>query len=397
MRTASRVFGAIGVFAIVAAFVYYAGQGFGRDATQAAMILTFFAIANGYLWFLLRHQARADLSAFGASPVGGEAGHAAEIHLPGPSIWPAGYGLAGLLVVLGLTLSRGLLIAGAVVLVVASVGWARESVHGYRGELARGHREPEMVPHALVEAGQRVAEFRDAHRGADAMVQHLGLGWAEIVLVGADGVWGNLVVRDIGHAREACELAGVAVHEHWPQGVGARVRNDEEFWYRMAGGAHGAHVVGPRDGYTQVGAKVFASIGAFGLVAGLIFILAQHRGGHAYQGGLLLGCFALASGYLYVALRNARGGPADFVHVGDRGVAAEPSEPEPFDPAALHLPGPSIWPAAFGVAGLCIMLGLIVSKGLLYAGAALIVLSSVGWAIESVREYRASISGHGAH
>lgn len=397
MRAAARIFGLIGVFAVVAAMAFLLGQR-DRDATQGTAILATFAAACFFLWVLLRTQGRLDVDGLTLPGVAGH-GEEEEIHLPGPSIYPAFYGGAALLLFLGLVFNYTLLLVGVVALVLTTVGWAVESVRDYRREVAH-HTNVELPDPAAIEAGHRVLAFRRQHAGADALVQHLGNGAAEIVLVGDDGTWGTIAVRDVALGRAAVELGGALLHDTWPGELRARVRTDEAHWTRMAGAPpyvapDGPH--GPRDGTTQVAARIFLAIGVFGLVAGVLFFLGQ-RDRDAVQGTSILMAFAAACAYLFVALRGARGGSADLRFADEHGVAAEPTEPEPpVDLATLHLPGPSIWPAAYGVATGLLMLGLVFNNGIALAGLVLVVLSTIGWALESVREYRASIaSGHGA-
>ena len=113
----------------------------------------------------------------------------------------------------------------------------------------------------------------------------------------------------------------------------------------------------------------------------------------------ILTAFGLACYYLYLGLRNAKARPEDAAFATDDGVTVEPDEPlPPVDLETLHLPGPSWWPAFFSVALGVLVLGLVFWPGVLVAGILLLVVCCVGWGIESVHEYRQSISGHhGAH
>src|SRR5687767_13527135 len=106
MRSASRVFYSIAIFAIVAALLYAVGSGF--DDPQAGTVLGAFAVSCLYLGYLLGKQASHDLAAF--LPFVAEEGHQEEIHLPGPSWYPAAYGVAGLATVIGLAFYYPLLI-----------------------------------------------------------------------------------------------------------------------------------------------------------------------------------------------------------------------------------------------------------------------------------------------
>jgi len=80
-------------------------------------------------------------------------------------------------------------------------------------------------------------------------------------------------------------------------------------------------------------------------------------------------------------------------------MSRSPSKPDPpIDLETLHLPGPSWWPAFFSVAAGLLVFGLVFSGPMAIVGVVGLVVCTVGWAIESVHEYRQSISGqhHGA-
>jgi hypothetical protein len=406
VRATSRIFAAIGVFALIAGLVLTLGYGpDGPDSDgsrlQAAVILGVFGLASLYLAFALRPQGLRELDGL----VLHEAHEAGEdVHLPPPSLFPALYGVVGVLVLVGLVTSYEIAIAGVVLLVITTVGWARESVVEYRREIAHApHGADETYSPATIEAAHKVQAFARAHHGADAIVQHLGQRRAEIVVVGKDGTWGSIACPSFDDARAAVPLAGVALHETWPAGVGSRIGADMDLWSRMAGESAPRIHHGPRDGTTQVGARIFLPIGVFGLVAAGLYVLGYAgKGitGTRVQGGSILVVFFVACFYLFIALRNAKGAPEDHVWADESGVAREPTEPDPpVDLETLHLPGPSIWPAVFSVAGAVLVLGLVFQLTIALVGVALLVLSSIGWAVESVREYRAmtahSTAGHG--
>ncbi|MFE7120673.1 hypothetical protein ACFU99_35105, partial [Streptomyces sp. NPDC057654] len=54
-------------------------------------------------------------------------------------------------------------------------------------------------------------------------------------LVGADGMWGNLVAPSHESAREAAELAGVGLQDDFDGDFAAKVRTGPYEWSRMAG------------------------------------------------------------------------------------------------------------------------------------------------------------------
>lgn len=401
MRTASRVFGAISLFAFFAAALFLIG-GRDRAAVQGTVVLALFGLANAYLWRVLGTHGRGETDGLviPGAPSLDEVQHndPAALHLPGPSIFPLVYSVAGGLILVGLAFNLALVAVGIGLFVVASIGWGVEAVREYRYALEHGTHGDQHhdVDHAAAAAAHRIAAFRSAHGGATASVQHLGRGAARIVLVGDDGEWGEVYVRDVAIGEQACALAGVSAGG-WAAGVGSRMRTGPELWDRMGGGvATLPH--GPRDGYLQVGARVFLSIAIFAFFAAALFLIGG-RDRSAAQGTLILSMFGIANIYLYIFMRNARGGPDDRRYASASGIAAEPMEPEPaMDPDDIHLPGPSIWPAVFAVGGGLILVGLITSLVVSFVGIGLFVVASAGWAAQAVGEYRLALrGGHGGH
>jgi len=70
---------------------------------------------------------------------------------------------------------------------------------------------------------------------ADGQIAHLGRRGVRIVLVGADGGWGDLVAPSKEIAERAAEKAGITVHETLDGDLAARIRTGPYEWERMAG------------------------------------------------------------------------------------------------------------------------------------------------------------------
>jgi hypothetical protein len=117
-----------------------------------------------------------------------------------------------------------------------------------------------VPPAAVVKALKR---FAAAHGGAEALVEYLGSKGARIVLAGADGGWGDQVVRAvrkrpplfggpkttgdtpaepvpdppagqaIERARAACEAAGITVKDGWEREFAGRMTTTGYEWGRM--------------------------------------------------------------------------------------------------------------------------------------------------------------------
>jgi hypothetical protein len=395
VRTASRVFLWLGVFGLIATLIFAAGSRFRYDNLQGVVVLGAFFLACVYLSRLMRGPGSLEID--GLKLPGAGEHEDEEIHLPGPSWWPAAYGVAGFVLVLGLVMNRTMLLVGIALIVLTTIGWALESVKEYRREIA--HHKPVALPHPdAIELAQHVLAFRRDHGGADAVVQHVGRGAGEVVLVGRDGAWGNLLARDVAMAREACALADTELHTAWPSGLGARVVTGPDQWQAMGGdrtfsGGDGHEA--PRDGTTQVAGRVFLWLAFFAILADVLFAVASKFRFDNLQGVVILTAFAVACYYLHLGLKNAKARPEDAAYVGDDHVTIEPAEPDPpVDLETLHLPGPSWWPAFFSVAGLVLVLGLVFHSGVTIAsGIVLLVVCCVGWGIQSVHEYRQAISG----
>jgi hypothetical protein len=90
------------------------------------------------------------------------------------------------------------------------------------------------VPAALVKG---LKSFVSAHGGsATAVIEYVGRARVRIVVVGADGIWGDEVVSDMDTARAAADAAGLTVKDSWDRELTASIRTDEAHRLRMAGG-----------------------------------------------------------------------------------------------------------------------------------------------------------------
>jgi hypothetical protein len=83
---------------------------------------------------------------------------------------------------------------------------------------------------------KHIRSFATAHGGsADGVVEYVGPISTRIVLVGADGAWGDQVAPSHAVAVRAAELAGITVHESFEGELGLKVRTGSYEWKRMAG------------------------------------------------------------------------------------------------------------------------------------------------------------------
>jgi len=92
-------------------------------------------------------------------------------------------------------------------------------------------------------AGRRVKRlarsinaFAAQHGGsAEGVLQYVGRDATRIVLVGADGAWGDQVAPAYDIAQRAAELAGLTLHDSFEGELALRVRTSPYEWSRMAG------------------------------------------------------------------------------------------------------------------------------------------------------------------
>ena len=88
---------------------------------------------------------------------------------------------------------------------------------------------------AAAKLARQISAFAQAHGGAEGQVAYIGERGARIVLVGADGGWGDLVARTTAIAEQAVEKSGITVHESFDGEFAAKVRTGPYEWKRMAG------------------------------------------------------------------------------------------------------------------------------------------------------------------
>jgi len=85
-------------------------------------------------------------------------------------------------------------------------------------------------------AVKTLKSFVAKHGASTAVVSYLGQRGARIVLVGADGTWGDQVVPDVAAGTAACAAAGITVTEKWSRELTESVRTSGVEWGRMGRG-----------------------------------------------------------------------------------------------------------------------------------------------------------------
>jgi hypothetical protein len=83
---------------------------------------------------------------------------------------------------------------------------------------------------------KRINAFAAQHGGsAEGVVEYVGRTATRIVLVGADGAWGDQVAPTYAVGQRAAELAGLTLHDSFEGELGLKVRTGPYEWKRMAG------------------------------------------------------------------------------------------------------------------------------------------------------------------
>jgi hypothetical protein len=102
-----------------------------------------------------------------------------------------------------------------------------------------GAQTPEAHPREarrVARLVKRINAFAKSHGGsAEGSVAYIGEIGTRIVLVGADGGWGDLMAPTYDIARKAVESAGITVHEEFDGDYAAKVSTGPYEWKRMAG------------------------------------------------------------------------------------------------------------------------------------------------------------------
>ena len=142
MKPLSRALLWIALFLIVDAAVYLVTA---REWTGGPLIAVT-AVAAAFLGSVLRRTARraaADLEQDPGAEIGG-----VELDHVGPTIWPAGFAVAAILLAIGLVTSVWILIPGAVVFTASVLGWFRDVRHQHEAHHAPAEESVNHEPEA---------------------------------------------------------------------------------------------------------------------------------------------------------------------------------------------------------------------------------------------------------
>jgi len=121
MSTLSRVCLGLAVFLVVTGGVY--GLTSHEHAGTTELLVS--AVTFCFLGVLLR--------LLGAHEAEGEAVEEAEIQVT-PTIWPFGFAISGVILVVGLIVSQWIVILGGLAAAVSATGWLRDVARSHAGE-----------------------------------------------------------------------------------------------------------------------------------------------------------------------------------------------------------------------------------------------------------------------
>ncbi|WP_174805577.1 hypothetical protein [Kitasatospora sp. MMS16-BH015] len=82
---------------------------------------------------------------------------------------------------------------------------------------------------------KHIDSFAKQHGGAEGVVEYVGAAATRIVMVGADGAWGDQVAPSYAVGRRAAELAGLTLQDSFEGELGLKVKTSAYEWKRMAG------------------------------------------------------------------------------------------------------------------------------------------------------------------
>ncbi|MFF9068777.1 hypothetical protein ACF09E_25835 [Streptomyces sp. NPDC014891] len=104
--------------------------------------------------------------------------------------------------------------------------------------------ETKQAERKAAKLAKEIRAFAEEHGGSEGHLAHIGQAGTRIVLVGADGGWGDLVAPTYEIARQAAEKADLTLHEEFDGEFAAKVATGPYEWTRMAG----IQIGGPSNG-----------------------------------------------------------------------------------------------------------------------------------------------------
>jgi hypothetical protein len=132
----------------------------------------------------------------------------------------------------------------------------------------------------------------------------------------------------------------------------------------------------------RLATRILFGLSGFLASAAAVYWVTSHQGaGRDLAGPALMGIAAVGFGYTGLVLRAA-------ARRADQEAAAERATPGPKAATLVHVP-PTIWPFAFSIAALALVVGAVVASRILVPlGLALFVAAAVGWFADVRRAHR---------
>ena len=172
--------------------------------------------------------------------------HAAAVRaaggVPGPSWWAPLAGAGALVAVAGLLVSPALWGLGVGVALSAGAVGVVETWYVLRASRWRQADDAAPVDREAVRTARRIRAFGrqravDDDAAVACVVEHLGRYGAKVVMVGADGRYGDLVLPDVARAELAVRLAGTEPLAEFDRDLGARMVQGTPEWSLQGGGS----------------------------------------------------------------------------------------------------------------------------------------------------------------
>jgi small-conductance mechanosensitive channel len=132
----------------------------------------------------------------------------------------------------------------------------------------------------------------------------------------------------------------------------------------------------------RLSVRILFGLSGFLLLAATVYLLMSYGGASRdLAGPALMGVAAVAFGYVGLVLRAA-------ARQADRAAAERAGAGGPRAEALVHVP-PTIWPFAFSIAALALVIGAVVATRILVPlGLAVFAASAVGWFADVRRAHR---------
>lgn len=241
MRDWSRLLTALGIAALVVALITaYPLRNSDGGALTAPVLLALLGLAAVVAALALMVLAERDVTDLTVSDDQASSLTAAG-GAPGPSWWAPLAVAATAVAATGLMVSDILLGLGLGLLAAAVTAGAWETAALVRQKSQRNPTDPAPLDRSAVRTARRIQRFAAEHADGDdasvhVVLENVGRYGVKLVLVGADGRFGELMATDVPRAELAGRLAGANVSSgEFERELTARMRQTPQEWSRMGG------------------------------------------------------------------------------------------------------------------------------------------------------------------